>query len=653
MCGISGILSLSSGQGANPGLLKSMTDLIRHRGPDDEGFLFASSGGMQSFSGKESTEEVKGLYPDVETAQPSSLAMGFRRLSVLDLSVCGHQPLEDSGLAITFNGEIYNYLELMQELSSAGYSFRGHSDSEVILKAYRHWGEACVEHFVGMWAFAIWDGGQQKLFLSRDRFGIKPLYYCRTRDFLFWGSEIKQLLLYPIDKSLNYAMIWRSMKINSLLVHEDETYFKEIKLLKPGHNLVISSGEFRFSQYYSLDASSFEKSPLSLQQATDHYRELFTQSLKLHLRSDVEIAASLSGGLDSSAIVCLAHKLQGGSMQTFSSYYGDDPALDERKWIKLIAEQTEARTHFVSPSAADASGWLEEINWYNDLPTKAGYASQWAVMKTARAAGIKVILSGQGSDELFAGYKHSIYRFLADQLRNLKLTSFTQSFSRYYQGKGSAESLAGLGKTLLSAVLPESKLYELEFRYYRFEPFSASFLETRKLSSKGILSGIQDIPGSRLSNFLFNMLHSTSIQTLLHLEDRMASANSIESRVPFLDHRIVDFAFSLPAAYKIEAPVHKHIHRLAMKDIVPQAVYERKDKGIFSSPFYTLWMRGEMREMISDVFASQDFLSREIWNHRLIRRHWFEYLSGSNKQAEMLFNCLALELWFRRFKDYL
>lgn len=653
MCGISGILSLNSNLGVNPRLLKSMTDLIRHRGPDDEGFIFAAPDGIQSFSGEESTPEVKALYPDIREATAARLGMGFRRLSVLDLSICGHQPLVDEGLAISFNGEIYNYLELMQELAAAGFSFRGHSDSEVILKAYRHWGEACVEHFVGMWAFALWDTQAQKLFLSRDRFGIKPLYYSRDKDFLYWGSEIKQLLLCPIDKDLNYAMVWRSMKINSLLVHEDETFFNEIRLLKPGHNLVISGAQFRFSQYYSLNPSDFEKSPLSLQEATEQYRELFTESLKLHLRSDVEIAASLSGGLDSSAIVCLAHKLRGSSMQTFSSYYGSDPALDERKWIKLIVEQTGARAHYVSPSAQDAAGWLEEINWYNDLPTKAGYASQWAVMQSARAAGIKVILSGQGSDELFAGYKHSIYRFFADQLRSGKLQSFARDFGRYSQGKAPLESLAGLGKSVLSALLPESRLYELEFRHYRFEPFSSSFLQSRKLSSKGILSGIHDLPASRLSNFLYNMLHSTSIQTLLHLEDRMACANSLESRVPFLDHRIVDFAFSLPSSHKIEVPVHKHIHRLAMKDVVPREIYERKDKGIFSSPFYSLWMRGKMREMISDVFSSQAFLNREIWNHNLIRRHWFEYLSGTNSQAEMLFNCLSLELWFRRFQEYL
>ena len=653
MCGISGILSLNFQLGVNPRLLKSMTDLIRHRGPDDEGFLFSAPDGMQSFSGEESTPEVKALYPEINKAQPARLGMGFRRLSVLDLSICGHQPLVDEGLAITFNGEIYNYLELMQELSAAGYVFRGHSDSEVILKAYRHWGEACVKRFVGMWAFALWDSGAQKLFLSRDRFGIKPLYYSKDRDFLYWGSEIKQVLLCPIDKSLNYAMVWRSMKINSLLVHEDETYFNNIRLLRPGHNLVIEGGKFRYQEYYSLNLSSFERSSLSLSEATEQYRELFTESLKLHLRSDVEVAASLSGGLDSSAIVCLAHKLQGSSMQTFSSYYGEDPVLDERKWIKLIVEQTGARAHYVSPSAKDAAGWLEEINWYNDLPTKAGYASQWAVMKAARAEGIKVILSGQGSDELFAGYKHSIYRYFADQVRSGKLPGFARDFARYYQGKTPMESLAGLGKSFLSALMPESKLYELEFRHYRFEPFAPSFLESRKLSPDGILSGIHDIPGSRVSNFLFNMLHSTSIQTLLHLEDRMACANSLESRVPFLDHRIVDFAFSLPSSYKIEVPVHKHVHRLAMKNVVPREIYERKDKGIFSSPFYSLWMRGEMREMISDVFSSQAFLSREIWNHKLIRRHWFEYLSGTNSQAEMLFNCLSLELWFRRFKDYL
>lgn len=656
MCGISGIFQMGGLQGVDPLLLSRMTDLIRHRGPDDEGFVLWQGNKLISYSGPDSTPEVQALYPDISTAPHTRLGMGFRRLSILELSVCGHQPMvwQEAGLAISFNGEIYNYLELMQELKDQGYTFSGHSDTELILKAYQHWGETCVTRFVGMWAFALWDNKKQMLLMSRDRFGIKPLYYARNGDLLYWASEIKQLLICPINKELNNSMIHRSMKINSLLVYEDQTFFSQIKLLKPGHNLIFEAGKQKLHKYYDLDCAEFETSSLSLNQAIDKYRELFTESIKLHLRSDVEVSASLSGGLDSSAIMCEAHRQTGLSMQSFSSYYSEDPSLDERTWIELVVQKTNARPHFVSPTARDAASWLEKINWYNDLPTKAGYASQWAVLQAVRRNGIKVVLSGQGSDELFAGYKHSIYRYLADEIRNLKWSKMATDFGIFYKDQSYAGKISSMAKVLLSTLLSESKLYKLEFDYYRFEPFNQSFIrQSCDLQKESILAGIRDIPASRLSNFLYNMVRNTSLQTLLHLEDRMASANSIESRVPFLDHRIVDFAFSLPSDYKINNATLKYIHRAAIKDLVPPEIFHRKDKGIYSSPFYQVWMRGELRSMISDVFSSREFRQRGIWNLPMIQKHWKQYLNGKQTQVEMLFNCLSLEIWFRRFKDYL
>lgn len=656
MCGISGICRLDHKDIIDLNVLREMTDLVKHRGPDDEGYILIDpvTGQAESYSGKESTSGIRGKYPLLDKAQSQALGMGFRRLSILDLSESGHQPMHDPelNLTITFNGEIYNHPELRQELIGLGYRFLSSSDTEVILKAYACWGESCVSHFIGMWAFALWDAPLQKLFLSRDRYGIKPLYYALHEDTLYWGSELKQFMPTPVDKSLNTPMLWRSMKINSLLVYDDQTFWDKIKMLKPSHNLSISHGNLTLSKYYELDLESFESSTLCLDDATQKYREMFLDSLKLHLRSDVEIGASLSGGMDSSAIVCSARNLSGAGMQTFSSFYTDDPAMDEREWIKLIVNQTDSRPQFISPTADDAAAWLETVTYYNDIPTRTGYASQWAVNKLAHASGIKVMLSGQGSDELFAGYRHAAYRYFADQLRSFNTAKLASELPAYFNGNRLSDNLSRSLKILLSTALPESGLYKLEFERLRFEPFNRPFIATAKAQADApILDKIRDIPVSRLANFLYNMLNTTSIQTLLHLEDRMSGANSVESRVPFLDHRLVDFSFSLPSSFKIKPPMHKYIHRQAMKEIVPKEIYARKDKGIFSSPFYSIWMKGALRPLFEETIASTAFRQRGIWNLPLIHNQWKSYLRGNSKQAEMLFNVIALETWFRIYQD--
>ena len=656
MCGISGIYHFERQGKLDTGLLREMNRRIRHRGPDDEGFLLIDTAGGKAtaYAGAESQAAVKAKYAPFEQAENADLGFGFRRLAILELSEAGHQPMSDPelGLHIIFNGEIYNHIELRAELSAAGYEFRGHSDTEVILKAYHHWGADAIPRFNGMWAIAIWDDREKTLFCSRDRYGIKPLYYCLNQGVLYFGSEIKQLLAAPIDRALNEAMIWRSMKINSLLVYDDQTFWKQIKTLIPGHNLIVRDGKLETKQYYSLDINSFESSQLSLPEAIEEYRELFLDSLHLQMRSDVEVGASLSGGMDSSAIVCGAHAWSGRSIQTFSSYYEDDPAMDERKWIKLIVEQSQSRAHYISPHASDAAAWFEDVTWFNDIPTRAGFTSQWAVCHLAQQKGIKVLLSGQGSDELFAGYKHSAYRYFADLARSGKLGKLSSELKAYLSGKSVSAAVSGIGKTLLSSILPESKLYELEFHHYRFEPFNKGFTASAlQTAGEPILARIKDIDASRLSNFLYNMLHSTSIQTLLHLEDRMSGSASLESRVPFLDHRLVDFAFRLPSEYKIKAPLHKYLHREAMKDVVPRQIYERKDKGIFSSPFYNLWMRGEMKGYFEGILQSSSFRKRGIWDLPEINTRWTKYLNGDIRPAEMLFNTVALEIWFRKFVD--
>lgn len=655
MCGIAGIASISNKQKIDFETLKRMTAQIVHRGPDDEGYLLFDLPRKLAmpFCGKDSSAEVKDHLRECGSDAPAELGFGFRRLPTVELHESGHQPMLDAelGLAIIFNGEIYNHMQLRAELQAKGYHFFSHSDTEVIIKAYHLWGDDCVHRLNGMWAFSIWEIATKRLFMSRDRFGIKPFYFSRVGDMLYWGSEIKQLLECPGKKTLNHAMIWRSLKVNSLMVYDDETYWEEIHILKPGHNLILQNGRMAIKEYYHLDIDNFEKSTLSFEDAKQKYLELFQDSLKLQLRSDVPVGASLSGGMDSGSIVCSASRMLPYQMRTFSVYYDGDPSLDERPYIEIIAAHTGVQTNYISPKPDDALNWWTKAIWLNDLPVASGFVSQYALMQKTHQEGVIVLLSGQGSDEISGGYRHATYRYFADHLRNLRLHKFGREIG-HFLGRNPSKAVGDFGKILMSAMLPESKLYDLESRYYRFEPFNADFVSTARDEAGGrVLRNIGNIPGSRLANFLYNMMHSTSLQTLLHFEDRMSMGHSVESRVPFLDHRLVELMFSLPSAYKIQPPYRKVLHRQALKTCVPDEISTRKDKGIFGSPFYDNWFKGPLKPFVEDTLYSSEFRSRGIWDLPQIHSRWKNYLAGKNKDAEMLFNTISLELWFRTFAE--
>lgn len=658
MCGISGILCLDAERIADIRLLREMTNTVRHRGPDDEGYFLCSpeTGVRESFSGQDSSAEVKALHPRLDEGEKARLGFGFRRLAILDPGAGGHQPMSDPelGLHIVFNGEIYNHVELREELNRAGYGFRSRSDTEVILKAYHAWGDDCLKRFNGIWVLAIWDEKQRRLFCARDRFGVKPFYYCIHDQVLYFGSEIKQLLLTPVNKSLNRPMLWRAMKINSLQVYGGETFWTNIHALEPGTAMAVKDGQIAVWTHHRLDPSTFGSSSLSLEDATERYRALFQRAVGWQMRSDVEVGACLSGGLDSSAIVCSAVRHSDIQLQTFSSYFAELPQLDERRWIAEVASACGCVSHLTSPKVDDALQWFAEATWFNDLPLGAGFAAQYAVMRLAREHGVKVLLDGQGSDELTAGYKHAQYRWLGDLLRDRRQGKIGTELKAYLSNHTLPQNLAGIAKTLLAAAFPESRLYEMEFWHLRFEPFNREFTTQAKRSLEtGILSRIADLEGTRLANFLYNEVYFTSLPTLLHWEDRMSMAASIESRVPFLDHELVEFAFSLPSAFKIRHASGKHIHRQAMRPIVPRAIAERRDKAVFGSPFHAVWLRGGMKAAVNELFSSTEFRRRGIWDLPRVWANWQKYQKGDNSQAEMIFNVFALENWFRSFGPWI
>ncbi len=649
MCGIAGIFHLD-GAIVDQQQLLQMTRLIRHRGPDDEGFVLMQTQSRKTLAchHEESIPEIKEYTSPLLNDFKADLAFGFRRLSILDLSPRGHQPMSSAGgrYWMVFNGEVYNYLELRAELENKGFSFNTHSDTEVILAAYQAWGADCLNRFNGMWALAIWDVKERELFAARDRYGIKPFNYFFDGNTFRFGSEIKQLLGTLIDRSLNETMIYRSMKLNSFLMYGDETYFKQIKTLRPAHYLRIKNGTLKLTRYYDLDSRTFETFSKPFPQAVEAYSDLFKDAVRLRMRSDVEVGSCLSGGLDSSAIVGSAVEFTNKRFQTFSAFYNLGPQYDERKWMELVARKTGVNSHLVEPAAQDFWDAFEHMTFINDYPiTGSSFISQYYVMKLARMQGVTVLLDGQGSDEITGGYNHTFYRYYADLLRHFHWLKFAREFPQYarYNPKGS--TVAKLAKTLFAVLAKEPRIYREEAKHQL-----GDFLTIRP-ESEHYLQEIRHIPGSRLSNFLYNLIARTMIQTLLHFEDRNSMGFSIESRVPFLDNRLVEFAFTLPGSYKVHGNFGKYIHREALKQIVPQEIANRKDKVSFTSPGEALWLKNELRPHVEDVLQSVAFRQRGMFDLVTIDKAWQDYLNGNDKQSKVIWRAVALEKWFRVMLD--
>ncbi len=648
MCGICGVYNIN-GKPLDNTIVKKMADLIKHRGPDDSGFVSinTNSGRIVPLSDCDSIESIKRKYSDVCAVNHENLTLGFRRLSIIDLSENGHQPMISSDLnyVLVFNGEIYNYIELRNELINLGHLFFSLTDTEVIIEAYKEWGIDCLNRFNGMWAFALWDKRESKLFCARDRFGVKPFYFSYNQKQFAFASEIKQLYIHGFQKTLNTDMIYRHLRIGSFLVYHDETFHKEIKSLLPGHYIIIQNDKVDVKPYYQLNPQNFENSVLSFNEACERYREIFLDAVKIRMRSDVQTGSCLSGGLDSSAIVCAAAKLSEGRFNTFSVYYDLDKSLDERKWINLVNDHTGARGHLISPTAEESLSVFEKTTWHNDLPIGSGFVSQYAVMKLARENNTIVLLDGQGSDELTGGYNHAFYRYYADMFRSFSFTKLLKQYPSYLRHNQQGSISAKLIKTFMSVLFKESDLYWLETKYHYFNPLNY------QPKNKGIIEHIRDLPVSRLSNFLYNLMYSTSIQTLLHYEDRLSMASSVETRVPFLDYRLVELAFSLPSDYKINDYRGKLIHREAVKPIVPHEIYNRKDKVMFSSPHKKYWLRNELKNYFIQIVSEDRFKKREFYNYPLIKSKFDEFLKGNTKLDHIISNLISLEVWFRVFCD--
>lgn len=531
------------------------------------------------------------------------LFLGHNRLSIIDLSSASHQPMAAHGATIVFNGEIYNYVELRRELERDGAVFATSGDTEVILAAYRRWGQDCVQHFIGMWAFAIWDEANRTLFCSRDRFGIKPFHYVLRDGRLHVSSEMKALKASPLFRGgINESQVARGLYLG-WMHHWDETYFSDIKALPAAHNLTWTNGEVRIWSYADIDTHT--TSPLSFDEHAEQFRELFIDSIRLTSRRDVPMGVCLSGGLDSTSIASiLASSTDEHDVKTFTAYYTGTGDVDERPYIDHVLKRyPQIHATYTSPTDGDVAQALDRIVWMMDAPMpSSSYISQYFVMQLAAQNGVKVVLDGQGSDEIMGGYMHSLYRVIADDMRRgavgEALSEWNAHSSRQHYGMGKKWNV--LAKSLLTVVRDEPSLYRLEFE--RTAPW------VLRAPSSATSLRLEMPHGSRLNAFLYNLMRVTLLPTLLHTEDLNSMAFSIESRVPFLDHRLVQLCFSMPNEHKVYRGETKRVLRKAMRGIVPDEVLDRKDKTGFITPGHIKWLRGELKFLLEGPWTELDGL---------------------------------------------
>jgi asparagine synthase (glutamine-hydrolysing) len=636
MCGFSGVFAL--GERIAMRQIFSMTEMIHHRGPDGEGYYLIDSQTGQSKDISHSIQDIEN-YMD-----QGDLVLGFKRLAIIDLSQVGLQPFKDqeSGNIIVFNGEIFNYIELKVELINRGHKFISKTDTEVLLKAYEEWGVDCLNKLNGMWSFAIWDNADKKLFCSRDRYGIKPFYFTKQNGNFIFGSELKQLLLHIQTPKTKLLAIQRFMFLDCVQWCDGTSMVDDIFHLPAGHYIEIDRGKTSIRRYYNPKfISSFQQDFRgSFQDAIEEYLYIFTDSVRLRLRSDAPVGSALSGGLDSSAIVSVATANRTNNFKTFTAWFEELGHLSERKWAELVCSKTNSLGNYISPTGEDCMNELEEIVWKQDIPlTSSSLAAQYFVMKKAKESGVTVMLDGQGADEILAGYSNSAFNHFADRLGGFTLSGLHQDIKNYSKSNSKKNPWRNILAALFLGVR-DQKCLEMKR--------NARGLSI-KTDCRHVFEGLKDFNGSRMNKSLLQDLFVLSIPNLLHYEDRNSMAHSVEARVPFLDYRLVEFAYSLPDKYKFNRDVGKYIHREALAKVVPKEVINRKDKVAFKAPGEIFWLRNSMKEVLSTSICNNSLVKAGMIERKLLNNTYNSFINGSNENAGFLWKLVMIETWLSRF----
>ena len=613
MCGIAGLLYEGVRREQAMSVVRRMIAMQRHRGPDGEGFY--------------------------DTAGAS---LGHCRLAIIDLTDTGHQPMSDADgrYWITFNGEIYNYLELAEELRGFGYRLYGQSDTEVLLTAYRHWGKACLDRLRGMFAFAIWDQKERSLFAARDRLGIKPFHYWADGNRqLAFASELKALLEFIPDRKANATLAGQFLAW-SLLDHEPgETMVSGISRLPPGHALVWRQGEgVKIWRYWELHVNAeLHANPEHKGRLIREFREIFEETVSLHLRSDVPVGTCLSGGLDSSTIVCVVNlELQRRrlkekpSQHTFSACF-EDPRLDERSYIKAVVDATGCQSHYVFPSGEGFAKDLERWIWHQEEPVGgSGVYAQYCVARLARENGIKVLLDGQGADEQLAGYRKFILVYLRQLLHARSYVTAAREAVAFF---------------CRPEIIRTSRFVDARRYLYGSLPESAVLWPEGSFPGRPSELGVGVSLGSRTKADLTRF----SLPPLLRFEDRNMMAFGIESRVPFVDHILVEWIAKLPVPLRLSGGWTKLIMREAFKGVLPELIRTRRSKLGFLTP-EPAWLAGPLSTWFRDTLSAPRHLA-EVVDVRGVKSILERYHSGDRSLPveNLLFRLAMYESWAGQF----
>jgi len=652
MCGIVTIVT-PAGKAISSAILEAMTTRIAHRGPDDFGYAWVDprSGQSESWTRGTPTRELAGV------------SFGHRRLSILDLSPGGHQPMfsDDGSMVLAYNGEIYNYVELRRELEQQGVAFRTRCDTEVLLKAYEHWGDAAFARFNGMWAFTLWDGRKRKLVACRDRFGVKPLYYAVVDGTWIFASEIKALLAFPgAFRGFRDQNIERFV-LDNATDGDDSTMFRDIWALSPATYLELGADGGSHRRYWTL-AIDGRHNGQSTEALVERYRELLSDSVRLRVRSDVPIGTMLSGGLDSTSITALIceqrsardHPDPGQAGDGLSGFHHTFTACwpgwrgDEEAEVTAFCAKLGLESHKVYLTSDAMSAALRSVVYHLDEPfANPTSLVQYLLMDQARAHGIKVVLNGHGSDEALAGYARFAPPFLAQLLVSAHPLTFLKQYRSLRRDMPVANRriyehfMAGLGRRLgRASAVPGSAPALSPHDDPRTVPYS------RRADAVRGTEGL-----TLLGSELWEVFSTRTLPKWLRMEDRMSMAWSIESRLPFLDYRLVEMAFNLPDDMKLRDGYTKFVLREAMKNRLPAHIVAEKRKRRFSSP-YGRWLRQEWRPLLEDHLRGACRLQDHM-DTRDLQRRLDLFLAGEGKalDEESIWRALGTELFLGAFAE--
>ncbi len=618
MCGIAGAITTDKIE-LNIDRLKRMTDIIAYRGPDGDGHWISDDG---------------------------KVGLGHRRLSIIDLSVAGKQPMHYMDrYSITFNGEIYNYVELKEMCLKQGYQFKTQTDTEVMMALYDWKKEDCLQYFDGMFAFALYDAKEQMVFAARDRFGEKPFYYYHVPGrFFAFASEMKALWADGIKREVNKRMLYNYLAFRYVDNPSDysETFFEDIRRLPHSHYILIDVNTLQFSikRYWDIDCSRVDHS-ITVEQARQKFRELFYTSVSRRLRSDVPVGSSLSGGLDSSAVVAVIddlNKARSLKQSTFSAIF---PGFekDESRYINMVLKTLNVDPHFTSPDADTMLNELEDCFYHQEEPFgSASILAQYEVQKLAKRENVTVLLDGQGADELLAGY-HPFYQFFFKEIKKANKILFKKELDSYRELYNNntinplpKRDLKYYARKLSGPVKDGLKKMHGVYRHISNPYFSNDFYHAYKNEQF-----IFPRSATTLNEALYNSVNEGMTQ-LLRYADRNSMAHSREVRLPFLYHELVEFLFSLPAEFKIHDGWTKYIQRLTFEDLLPAEITWRKDKIGYEPP-QKKWMETEFvkerigsvrKELVKDKILNKNILKKPIeavaahedinnnWNHLMV-----------------------------------